>query len=241
MVKRVLASVAIAAVALGGLSGCVLWPPTTTSDDTEYSEQITSVRIDADSGSITITGERGFDGATVRRELRYLGAAGAGDSHHVEDGTLVLEGCGRTCSVNYTVVVPAGIPVGGTTSNGPLTLNNLGGIDVRTSNGAITLSDIDGDIAARSSNGRITGSDLTGGGVEVETSNGAIELRLGTPQDIWAKTSNGRIEVSVPDGSYAVDADTSNGSEEIDIPTDPDGDHRLELHTSNGSITVRPL
>ena len=121
----------------------------------------------------------------------------------------------------------------------PIILENLGNVDVRTSNGAIALTDIDGDITAKSSNGAIDGSGLSGDGIEAETSNGAIELTLEIPQDVWAKTSNGRITIEVPEGSYDVDADPGNGSEDIEIPTDPDGDYRLELRTSNGSIVVK--
>lgn len=240
MARRLLASVAVAAVALAALSGCVLWPQSVKTDDTEFTEEITSVSIAGDSGSVTITGERGLEGATVHRDIRFLGTLSTHDSHRVEDGTLVLEDCGRNCSVSYTVTVPAGVPVRGSTSNGSITLENLGSVDVRTSNGAVLLTDIDGTIRARSSNGRISGSGLGGDRIDVETSNGAIDLTLRTPQDVTASTSNGRITLTVPDGSYAVSAEAGNGSEDIDIATDPRGDHRLDLRTSNGSIEVRP-
>jgi DUF4097 and DUF4098 domain-containing protein YvlB len=134
--------------------------------------------------------------------------------------------------------VPAGIPVSGTTSNGSIDLEDLGDIDVSSSNGAIELSDIAGEIRARTSNGRIDGDGIGAGPIDVESSNGAIELELDRPQNVKANTSNGRIELTVPEGSYAVTAETSLGGTDVQIPDDPDGEFTLDLRTSNGSIEV---
>lgn len=237
-IARPLAIVAVTAASITGLSACALLPHKTYEDSAIVTEEVTSVRIDAESGSVTIRGVEGLDEVTVERELRYRFSLPSEDSHRVVRGELILEDCGRQCSVSYVVEVPTGTPVSGVTTNGSIDLAGLGEIDVRTSNGRISLDDIDGSISARTSNGRIEGERLTGGAIEVRTSNGAIEIRSDGEHDVTASTSNGSITVVVPDGDYRIDMETSNGRTESELGDDPGADVRLDLQTSNGSITV---
>lgn len=235
---RILAVAAAAALTLSALSGCALLPRSTFSDDSTLNERIDSVFLNSDSGAVSITGVEGLDEVTVKRVIKHVGSP-PGSTVSVEDGELILEGCGRNCDVSYTVEVPAGIPVSGSTANGLIELHNLGEIDVRTNNGRIELVDINGEIEARTSNGRIHGTGLSGGDVTVETSNGSIELSLATPQSVEGTTSNGAIDITVPRGRYEVDASTSNGRTDIGIDDDPNADNSIELRSSNGAITVR--
>jgi hypothetical protein len=157
-----------------------------------------------------------------------------------DDGVLVLSGCGRRCTVEYSITLPPGVDVRGATSNGAIELTKVNEIDVATNNGRIELDDVTGSIEAETSNGRIEGRGLAGTGVRASTSNGGIELRLSVPQDVEARTSNGAIDLAVPTGSagYRVTTDTSNGSVDVDIDEDSDGEFELDLATSNGAIRV---
>lgn len=220
------------------LSGCALLPQKTFADEITIDEGITAVRFDGESGGVTIRGVDGLTEVTVQRELRYRFDLPDEESHRVVDGELLLDDCGPQCSVSYTVEVPAGIPVSGVTTNGAIDLSRLGDIDVRTSNGRVTLDDIDGEVQARTSNGRIEGAELSGGTIEVTSSNGGIELRTDGTEDVRAETSNGSIRLVVPDGRYRVDMDTSNGSTESAVDNDPGASVHLDLRTSNGSITI---
>jgi hypothetical protein len=233
---RMPAAIALAVATTAVFSGCALAVSSFT-DDATLTQTIDAVRIDADAGSVVIRGVAGLGDATVHRNVNYRGQK-PGNTHRIDGGTLVLNGCGRNCAVSYTVQVPDGVPVSGQTTNGTLEFSNVGDIDVRTSNGRINLDGVAGDVNARTSNGRIDAKGLSGHRVTAETSNGTIDLALQTAQDVRAVTSNGSITLTVPDGSYNVDAQSSNGSKNIDIPTDPDGEHTLDLSTSNGSITV---
>jgi DUF4097 and DUF4098 domain-containing protein YvlB len=170
--------------------------------------------------------------------VTYRGDRPDGATHRVDGDTLELGGCGRNCSVDYTIELPAGVDVRGSTTNGAIELSEVDEVEVQTSNGRIELDDVSGSIAVETSNGRISGSDLNGGGVRASTSNGAIELELGEPQDVEASTSNGAIELTVPAADYRVSTETSNGRTDVGIPNDSDGQFSLDLRTSNGSITV---
>jgi hypothetical protein len=237
-IARKTAAVVVTAASVAIFSGCALLPQKTYDDEFSITDEITSVRLDVESGSITIRGVEGLEEVTVERELRYRFDLPSEDSHRVSGGELVLEDCGPQCAVDYTVEVPAGIPVSGRTTNGAIELAGLGEIDVRTSNGRIILDDIDGVVSARTSNGRIEGEDISGGAIRVESTNGAIELRLDGAEDVRADTSNGSILVIVPDGDYRVDMETSNGRTDSEVGNDPGAEVQLDLKTSNGSITI---
>ncbi|MCD2443648.1 DUF4097 family beta strand repeat-containing protein [Agromyces sp. SYSU K20354] len=221
------------------LSGCaLLQPPKTLSDDATVDEAVSSIELDDTDGGVTVRGIEGATGISLERTIRYRGDRTFEDTHSVEGDTLVLGGCGRNCSVEYTLEVPAGLDVRGRTENGEVDLTLVHDVDVETSNGRITLDGVTGTIRAATSNGRIEGSGLEGDGIEASTSNGAIDLRVEVAQDVEARTSNGSIDLTVPDGTYRVSAETSNGRTDIAVPNDSSGEFSLDLSTSNGSITV---
>jgi hypothetical protein len=229
-----------AAALLGGLlGGCALLTPVERfSDEATVTEEIATVELDDPRGSVTVIGDDDATEVSISRTLRYRGERPEGETHEVDGDVLVLSGCGRRCSVEYTIEVPARVDVRGSTANGRIELSAVGEVEVQTSNGRIELEDVTGSVDAETSNGRVIGRDLNGDGVRVTTSNGAIELELGEPQDVEARSTNGAITLEVPQDSYQVSTQTSNGSTDIDLPNDADGRFSLDLRTTNGSITV---
>jgi len=236
---RAAVAAAVTALTVGGLAACnFIGPPQRFTDDFTLDEDIAVIELDDATGSVRVTGSEGASEITVERTVSYMGNRDIGETHDVDGDTLELGNCGRFCSVDYTIEGPMGLEIGGTTANGAIELTGVGEVDVRTSNGRIELEDVSGSVEAETSNGRVIGRELNGDGVRVRTSNGGIELELGEAQDVEARTSNGAIQLSVPDGTYRVTTETSNGSEDIGVDDDPDGEFELELRTSNGSITV---
>ncbi|WP_350348107.1 DUF4097 family beta strand repeat-containing protein [Agromyces sp. G08B096] len=237
---RRLAAAAVSVAFLAGLSGCAFFAPEhRVSDGATVDERVDGIRIDAPQGSVTIRGGADATAITIERTVRYRGTEREiPASHEVLGGELVLGGCGRHCTVEYVVDVPAGLDVEGRTSNGSIELSAVGDVDVETDNGRIELDGVAGSVAAQTSNGRVIGRALAGGPIEVATSNGGVQLELETAQDVRATTSNGAIDLAVPDASYRVRTDTSNGGIDVGVPDDPDGEFTLDLRTSNGSITV---
>jgi DUF4097 and DUF4098 domain-containing protein YvlB len=149
-------------------------------------------------------------------------------------------------------------------------------LDLHTSNSGVICEEVEGKITARSSNGKLEIVDGKGplklatsnGSIEIEaadaivdarTSNGRIEFR-GSLADgkHRLKSSNGRIELVLPDESeFRFSGDTSNSRIQCDFPIatsggrkrrnelhgvvgdDPDPKCSIEADTSNGSIAVR--
>jgi hypothetical protein len=234
------ATAALVAVAALTLGACGVFPRASATDTYTVTDEVTAVRLELDAGSVTLRGADTPAEIHVERRVDYAGDYPEDDTHRVEDGVLVLAGCGRHCAASYTLDLPAGLPVTGETSHGSIDLTATGTVDVRSSNGSITLTDVAAPVVARTSNGRISGTGLRGDGVDVETSNGSIEIALGTPQDVRAVTDNGSVRVTVPDGSYRVRAETDNGGTDVSVPHDPDGEFEIDAESSNGRVAVVP-
>jgi hypothetical protein len=144
---------------------------------------------------------------------------------------------GTNRSVAYEIRLPTRAMVApAKTSNGTIDVTGIAGtLDLQTSNGAITLRSVDGDVAARTSNGRIAVSGGTGT-LTLATSNGPIDLQEMRASTLDVRTSNGRIAFA---GSLAGTVNrltTSNGSVTLALP--PDFSGNVDLQTSNGTISV---
>jgi hypothetical protein len=140
--------------------------------------------------------------------------------------------------VEFTVKVPAGVKLG-----------------AHTVNGAVKVTDVEGDVTAETVNGPIEVS--SGGLVKAETVNGSIDAKLGRAD--WTgtlefETVNGSITLGLPaDLAADVDAEVLNGRITSDFPVGGDvrqtkralkgsiggGGRGLDLETVNGSITLR--
>jgi Putative adhesin len=236
---RLLGAVAAAGIGVSTLGACGLIPGDTVEDSSKLKQKVDSVRLEGGSGAVRLRSKETVTHVSVHRSLEFDGDRPHKSTFHVENGVLVLTGCGEDCSVSYTVDLPPRVAVSGSTSSGGISLSGVGKVNVTSHSGAVDLQDVDGAVAVRTTNGRINGHGLKGERVRAETSNGAIDLGLSTPQDVLAKTSNGAVSVTVPDGRYNVSARTSNGHKHIGVRNERSGDHKLDLMTTNGSINVK--
>lgn len=125
------------------------------------------------------------------------------------------------------------------TSNGSLRLAGLSGdVEAHTSNGGVELDDVEGRIFVRTSNGSIRGTALRGT-LDAATSNGTIRAsvtRLSGRHRLRAVTSNGSIELELPEVASDVEAQTSNGAITLRLPASISADVRAA--TSNSTITT---
>ncbi len=106
------------------------------------------------------------------------------------------------------------------------------GVDVRTSNGTVTLIGLAGLAKINTSNGNVTVLDHSGA-VHADTSNGNLRLE-GVDGDIVAGSSNGAITITEAFGS--VEADTSNGNAYVSTAHGNPGPVRIL--TSNGRVQL---
>ncbi|MEW6237701.1 MAG: DUF4097 family beta strand repeat-containing protein [Candidatus Omnitrophota bacterium] len=103
-----------------------------------------------------------------------------------------------------------------------------------TSNGAVHIAGLHGDMDIDTSNGKV---ELEGvvGRVRVCTSNGAIVLRAERlDEESELSSSNGSIEADIYSLCARLGLSTSNGSIHVKLPLDFNG--KLDAVTSNGSV-----
>ncbi|MCE0762825.1 hypothetical protein LWC35_07850 [Pseudonocardia kujensis] len=219
------------------VAGCGVGTGQTARDGAALDPSVTEIRIDNQAGGITVVGD---GGASLERTVTYRGATPTGPSHHLEGGVLVLGSCGDDCAAEYTVHVPAGLPVTGGTQAGGLTLTQVGPVDVATEAGGITLDGVTGPARARTGNGTITGRTLRDGDVLAQTRNGDVTLGLVTPASVRAESQRGDITVVVPRATYRVTAHTDLGEMSLRVPDEPAADRVLDLRTEVGDVVLAP-
>lgn len=124
------------------------------------------------------------------------------------DGRIVArgpEGDDDLWSVSYRVRVPHETRLDLETSNGALSIADVAGeIRFAALNGGVSLAGLGGDVRGRTQNGRLTaeltGERWEGSGLDVETSNGGVTLRIpeGYSAELETSTVNGRTVVDFP-------------------------------------------
>ncbi len=142
-------------------------------------------------------------------------------------------------SVSYRLGVPNRTSLSLRTTNGGIALTDVDGeIDFRTVNGGVSLIRVAGNVRGRTSNGGVTvdleGSTWRGDGLEVETENGGVTMAI--PANYSARletgTVNGRMNIDFPvtvQGRRARNIDTQLGS----------GGPLIKVRTSNGGVNIR--
>ena len=217
-----------------------------TQRSTFATSDVSALAVSNDSGSVTITATPG-DTITVVAEVSD-GWQTTDVSTDVVDGVLELHAScpvfvSPWCNVDFSVSIPADRAVTVDGSGSVRVRGMTSPIDVDSDDGRIELDDVSGDLVVSNDDGRIVGRRLTAGTVRVRNHHGSIELSfLDPPQSVSATTTNGSIEVVVPDSEvlYRVEMDTSHGGTDNLVRTDPNSDRVIDLSTRNGSITVRP-
>lgn len=128
------------------------------------------------------------------------------------------------------------------TSNGRITIDNINDITkltLKTSNGKLIIKDINvsNNAVMNTSNGDINLTNLNiGNELSTNTSNGEVIYNNVAAVKISIDNSNGKIELSDVT-SDDIDASTSNGRINIDVNGNYN-DYKADVSTSNGDITV---
>lgn len=207
---------------------------------------ITAIDVGSAEGTVQIVGSEGDDVVVVSEISR--GIRDTGVRSEVVGATLELANTcpilgSEWCWVNYTIELPRDLDVIVDADDRVTVRNVAGDVRIDTDNGRATLSSISGAVSVDADNGRVEGTNLSGATADVRADNGRVELTFSEPPDlVVAESDNGSIDIAVPpiDGAYRVEADTDNGSQNIDIANDPESSRVIRVRSDNGSVTVRP-
>lgn len=147
----------------------------------------------------------------------------------------------RNWSVSFRLLVPAKSDLALEAQNGGIGIAGVEGLlEFSTQNGGITLTDVAGDVRGRTTNGGIEvdleGASWQGEGLDLETTNGGIDLSVpdGYSARLQMATVNGGVH------SDFVDDDERGrpGRPKRIAATLGDGGALLRLVTTNGGIHV---
>jgi DUF4097 and DUF4098 domain-containing protein YvlB len=113
------------------------------------------------------------------------------------------------------------------------------GLQLESSNGGITLSDIKGSgIILATSNGGLTFENVYVDSIDASTSNGRIQGTFEAPIGVFS-TSNGGIDVTIPGNiSAEYTFGTSNGGVDVTVIKTTDIGFDLDVTSSNGDIDI---
>ncbi|WP_410608691.1 DUF4097 family beta strand repeat-containing protein [Amycolatopsis sp. lyj-109] len=218
------------------------------------SQTIRSVKLEGDSGSVKI--RTGSGPSTVHQEVSYHWRnKPEGPFYRVDGDQLVLGSCETNCTVDFEVVVPAGVPVTGSVDSGGLDIAGVSSVDVHADSGHASVEDVPGavkltldsgsidlrdvgEVQLRSDSGSITGRDVRGP-VDVTSSSGSVDFTLAQANNVTVHADSGSIELAVPGGPYRVEGNSDSGHRDFGVPTDSSAQHVLDLTTESGSVTVR--
>jgi hypothetical protein len=141
-------------------------------------------------------------------------------------------------SVSYRLAVPTMTSLDLKSTNGGITVENVDGrLEFTTVNGGVKLSGVSGEVRGRTSNGGVDvdldGATWQGQGLDVETSNGGVRLRV--PAQYSA-----RLEAGTVNGGISVDFPvTMQGRIDREIATNIGaGGPTIRVRTHNGGVKV---
>ena len=110
-------------------------------------------------------------------------------------------------------------------------------VDVKSQDGHIALSDIQGNVVAHSDDGRIEAKNVTGSSLVMSTDDGSVHLRDVSANSLEAKTSDGRIEgknLTITGAAPRARLHTDDGSVLISGTFAPRGSY--DISTNDGRI-----
>lgn len=168
------------------------------------------------------------------RLLDLIRVQQSGDEDMLEIEVQIPRKCARHGLAHLELRVPRATRVALSSTNGKICLENLDrSIRARSSNGSVSICEVNGDIDVTTANAKVA-CRCTHGHLRARSSNGKIELG-GHTGSVDASTSNGVIKASLDAlGDSGISLTTSNGRIALELPEHPDAE--VDIHVENGHI-----
>ena len=213
---------------------------------------VTKVVIHADSGFLKIEGRQGVS------QITSTGTACTSDDDFLDRITLKQSRQGSTLHIeanipdktvmfgffsarlDFSVVMPAGLPVDIDDDSGLLKATNTGALKIDDDSGSIELQNVRGNVWIDDDSGEITIDNVTGN-VQISDDSGSIDIK-NVSGNIEIEDDSGSIEIARVEGSVRIREDDS-GSITVsnvrrDVTIDDDGSGGIEVADIGGSFTV---
>lgn len=250
----VVGCVLIAGAIVSGALTAVRFAATDTAALTARADRVAALDVDIAAGSLTIA-YGSVDEATLRVE-----GSGASDWRLSRDGDALAVTADRSWwrgwnlfgpwSDGDVAVLTLPLSLSGTTLDADLQLaageiiadGTFGELDIDLGAGSVTVSGAARSLDASISAGRVSLDLADVRAVDLEVSAGLVEGRLSgaPPAETSIEVSAGRVNLTLPRGSYAVSSDVSAGDFSHSLSTDPTASARVDVTVSAGSVILRP-
>ncbi len=208
---------------------------------------VKAIVVDSDAGKLTFTGttSNGVVSGT-RREVRGLRSPKIHERVDAEGTLRISVDCSAffnaNCSADYTLTVPEGISIRAKSDGGSIRMADLSGpLDLESSAGSVNVDNVSGSLVLKSSAGRVEVARSTSEKITADSSAGSVKIELlAEPSAVQASSSAGGVTVIVPrtDVAYRVEAETSAGSANIKVKTDPESTRTITAESSAGDVNV---
>ena len=165
------------------------------------------------------------------------------------------------CSFDYAVAIPGGVVASISDAAGDLTASGLSGrltlaaesgairasalagdVQISDQSGDITVAGLSGpDVIIKDESGNIGATGLTVQGVTVTDQSGDITLTFASvPRRVSVSCASGNIRLVLPRGptAYRVDAHTSSGTTDTDVPTNSASAYVITATDQSGDISI---
>jgi hypothetical protein len=212
-----------------------------------------TVRIDARSGWLRVSGRPGTDAVVVKgtacvSDRDFLGdvrlvAERRGDTIHVEVQMPRHDSWGlgrRYASLNLAVEVPEGLAVDARDTSGDATFSGLASLQVDDSSGDLEVRQVRGDVTVTDSSGGLVVEEV-GGAVRLRDSSGEIRIR-NVGSLVIDSDGSGGIDVRGVKGSVLVRDDGSGGIDVEDVggdfTVDDDGSGGIRHTAVKGRVRI---
>ena len=206
-----------------------------------------SVAVDNGAGSVEVIGVGRTDEVTVRARI----SDGLRDTGHevvTRDGVLFVNGScplfgSEWCAVDYTIEVPEDMYLDVRGRDGVSVTDQAGDLRAHSSQGAIELTRVGGEVTVSAGQGRIEGDGLAATRLDASAGQGRVAIDFVTsPEHVVAHAGQGRIDIVLPDDSGVyydtTGTEASQGSVNVAVRTDPDSDRSISARAGQGSITI---
>ncbi|MFG1702397.1 DUF4097 domain-containing protein [Nonomuraea sp. M3C6] len=201
-----------------------------TNQDTasyQVTDKVAKLQLKSGSGDTVVTET---DGSAVRvvETLRWRGDEKPAAEHKVDGDVLfVTYDCPSSwgsCSVDYKIEVPKGLPV-----------------DLDSGSGNITLRALTGQVDVHVGSGDVDATGLAGKKVFAEAGSGNVELKYtAAPDSAELKAGSGDVVLNVPDGAYDVKTDVGSGDATISVKNEGSSPHKISMTSGSGDVSVLP-
>lgn len=260
MGKRVAWAVVAVVAVVGALAGCVRLVQERFSDQGSVTEKVVAVRVQNDSGDVVVRGSEGATSIEVKRTVEYSRNVDkpTGQTYRVDGDTLVLDDCGRSCSVDYEVTVPGkDVRIVGNNGSGDVTFERVASVEIELGSGDVTVRDVAGAVKVENGSGDVTASNIGGpfkgevgsgrakvsdmrGEVSIINNSGDVEVAMAAVQGVRAESGSGDVTVRLPKATYRVDAETGSGRRTVGVATDPAAQISIVVKSGSGDVIVEP-